>query len=73
MINKKLLIKSIIYRILAFIFMFILCMILTKEIYISIIAGIIEFTFKIILYYLYEIGWKKVTKIIGVGPKKTEE
>lgn len=70
MINKKLIIKTIIYRVLAFIFMFVLCMMLTKEMYISVIAGIAEFVFKMILYYVYEIGWKKIVGMIWIRKKK---
>ena len=69
MINKKILVKSIIYRILAFMFMFGLCLILTEEMYISIIAGIAEMIFKFLLYYLYEVVWKKVSNSIVIKSK----
>ncbi len=64
-LNKKLFIKAVIYRVLAFVFIFLLCLILTKKIHISIIAGVVEFIFKILLYYVYEIFWK--TFIIKKG------
>ncbi len=65
-LNKKLFIKAVIYRVLAFIFIFLLCLILTKKIHISIIAGVVEFIFKILLYYVYEIFWKTFTIKKGV-------
>lgn len=65
-LNKKLFIKAIVYRVLAFIFIFLLCLILTKKIHISIIAGVVEFIFKILLYYVYEIFWKTFTIKKGV-------
>jgi len=65
-LNKKLFIKAVIYRVLAFVFIFLLCLILTKKIHISIIAGVVEFIFKILLYYVYEIFWKTFTNKKGV-------
>ena len=65
-INKELFIKAVIYRVLAFIFIFLMCLILTKKIHISIIAGVVEFVFKILLYYVYEIFWKSFTINKGV-------
>lgn len=73
MINKKLIIKAVIYRILAFVFMFFLCLILTKKIYISVIAAVIEFIAKTVMYYLYEIGWKKLNRMIQITPINPED
>jgi uncharacterized membrane protein len=64
-INKEFLIKSILYRSSAFIFIFLMCLILTKEVHISVIAGIIEFAYKMIFYYIYEVFWKKITEKWG--------
>lgn len=64
MINKSLIVKSMIYRISAFIFIVIVSFILTGKYEISLLIGIIEFAGKLILYYLYEIIWIKIKKMI---------
>lgn len=70
MINKKYLLKAIVFRIFASLLLFLICIIITREIKISIVILITEFILKIVLYYFYEIGWEKITKIFGVRPKK---
>lgn len=64
MINKQLLLKAIIYRIFAFIAIFLISLIIIGKYEISLIIAILEFISKIILYYLYEIMWNKAKKYI---------
>ena len=61
-INKEILAKSIIYRCLAFAFIFIVSMLLTQKIGSSILIGLAEFVCKTAGYYLYEHFWKWVKK-----------
>lgn len=61
-INKKNMIKSVIYRLYAFIITFITAFIVTGNIKLSATIGVIENTFKILTYYWFDILWDKITK-----------
>jgi adenylylsulfate kinase len=62
LINMKNMIKSIIYRIYAFIITFVVAFIVTGNAQLSATIGIIENTFKILSYYWFDIFWDKFTK-----------
>ena len=62
LLDKKLFLKAVIYRICAFCVIFLLSLFITGN---GIIAGaisILELISKLVLYYLYELAWKKFTK-----------
>lgn len=67
-LNKEFLMKSIIYRIIAFILMYIAGYIFTQKVSTSFLIAISEFIIKIICYYFYEVLWKKICKIINMKP-----
>lgn len=58
--NKKLLIKSIIYRVSSVSITFLISLELTKNIEISTIIGITDSLFKIFYYYYFELTWNKI-------------
>ena len=62
LINVKNMVKSIVYRIYAFVITFIVAFIVTGNIELSATIGIIENTFKILTYYWFDIIWDKLTK-----------
>ncbi len=70
LLNKKLLLKSILYRTSATFVIFMISFIITKEITISIAIGISEFIAKILLYYLYELVWKKISNLMKEEKEK---
>ena len=61
-INKKNMLKSVIYRLYAFIITFVVAFIVTGNIELSATIGVIENTFKILTYYWFDILWDKFTK-----------
>lgn len=61
-LNRKLIIKSFIYRIYSFIITFIISFSLIKNINISITLGILESLSKILTYYWFELIYKKFKK-----------
>ena len=58
--DRKLLIKAIIYRIFASVFIFSISFLLTRKMSISFFIAIVEFISKIMLYYVFELIWKKI-------------
>lgn len=65
--DKKILVKAIIYRILAFSVVFGISLLLTGKYDTSFLIGFLSLLVKFILYYVYELVWKKINfkKIIG--------
>jgi uncharacterized membrane protein len=61
-LNKELILKSVIYRILAFIAMYFISLIFTKKMSISLMITIAELIIKAIAYYSYEHLWKWIKK-----------
>lgn len=61
-IDKKNMLKSIIYRFYSFIVTFIVSFILTGDIKLSIMLGVAENIIKIFTYYWFDIMWYKFTK-----------
>lgn len=61
-IDIKNMIKSIVYRVYAFIITFIVAFLVTGNIELSATIGVIENTFKILTYYWFDILWDKFTK-----------
>jgi len=59
---KKNMLKSVIYRLYAFIITFIVSFLVTGNVELSFTIGIIENAFKIITYYWFDILWDKFTK-----------
>jgi len=55
-------IKSIVYRLYSSIVTFIVAYIITKDIQLSIVLGLVENFIKIITYYWFDIIWDKITK-----------
>lgn len=64
MFDKKILVKSILYRTLASIFIAGASFVITEKIEISILMGICDFIGKLIIYYIYEIVYLKLKKHI---------
>lgn len=60
-LDKKQMLKSIIYRVYAFVITFITTFLLTGNLELSITLGILENVFKIITYYWFDIFWNKLT------------
>ena len=61
-IDKKNMIKSIIYRLYSFLVTFIISFIITGNIKLSLVLGFFENFFKIATYYWFDIIWNKLTK-----------
>jgi adenylyl-sulfate kinase len=61
-INKKTAVKSIIYRIYAFVITFLVAFLVTGNLELSATIGIIENVFKILTYYLFDLIWDKFSK-----------
>ena len=59
-IDKNLIIKAIIYRVLAFGGMMIIGYVFTGRIEISLAIAISELVLKSVAYYFYDIFWKKI-------------
>ena len=62
LINKKNLLKSIIYRIYSFVVTFIISYVLTGNIKLSIMLGVVENIVKIATYYWFDNIWDKITR-----------
>jgi adenylyl-sulfate kinase len=62
LINKKNMIKSIIYRLYSFLVTFFVALIITGDAKLSIALGVIENFFKIVTYYWFDVVWDKFTK-----------
>jgi adenylyl-sulfate kinase len=62
LIDKKNMVKSVIYRLYAFVITFIVAFIVTGNVELSATIGVIENTFKILTYYWFDILWDKFTK-----------
>jgi adenylyl-sulfate kinase len=62
LINKKNMIKSVIYRLYSFLVTFFVALIITGDAKLSIALGVIENFFKIITYYWFDVVWDKFTK-----------
>lgn len=62
LISKKNIIKSVIYRLYAFIITFIVALLVTGNVELSATIGVIENFFKIATYYWFDILWDKFTK-----------
>ena len=60
--NKKNMIKSIIYRLYAFVITFTVALFVTGNIELSATIGVVENIFKILTYYWFDIIWDKFTK-----------
>ena len=60
--NQNLIFKTLLYRLLGSILVFFLSYFFTDNMMISIGIGGIEFILKTIMYYVYEIIWKKIEK-----------
>lgn len=63
-LNTRLIIKSILYRLLALFIIFTISFLFTKNALIASVISIIELVTKLILYYLYEILWKNTIEKI---------
>lgn len=61
-LNKKALLKSVIYRIYAFIITFFVTFFITGSVELSFTIGILENTLKIYTYYFFDIMWSKFTQ-----------
>jgi len=61
-IDKKNMLKSVIYRLYAFIITFIVSFLVTGNVELSLTIGVIENVFKILTYYWFDILWDKATK-----------
>lgn len=61
-LDKKQMLKSVVYRIYAFAITFITTFLLTGNLELSITLGILENVFKILTYYWFDILWNKLTK-----------
>jgi uncharacterized membrane protein len=57
--NKRIILKAIIYRVVAFFVVFSISMIITGKYEVAFFIGLLEFVAKIIVYYIYELVWKK--------------
>lgn len=62
MINKKNMIKSIIYRVYSFVITFIVSFIITGNLNLSVAIGLVENFFKIATYYWFDEIWDRITK-----------
>ena len=58
--KKRIIIKSLLYRLLAFIFTFLTTYLFIKNYKLSIGIGIVVELLQTILYYFYEIFWNKI-------------
>lgn len=61
-IDKKNLIKSIIYRVYSFVVTFLIAFVVTGNIKLSITLGLVENILKIATYYWFDVVWDKLTK-----------
>lgn len=61
-INTKNMVKSIIYRVYAFVITFMVAFVVTGNIELSVTIGVIENVFKILTYYWFDVLWDKFTK-----------
>jgi len=61
-IDKKNMIKSIVYRLYSFLVTFVISFLLTGNLNLSITLGLVENFFKIATYYWFDIVWDKFTK-----------
>jgi bifunctional enzyme CysN/CysC len=61
-LDKKQMLKSVVYRVYAFIITFCTTFLLTGDLKLSITLGILENIFKIMTYYWFDILWDKLTK-----------
>lgn len=61
-LDKKQMLKSIVYRVYAFVITFITTFLLTGNLKLSITLGIVENIFKILTYYWFDILWNKLTQ-----------
>lgn len=61
LISKKNIIKSVIYRLYAFIITFVVALLVTGNVELSATIGVIENFFKIATYYWFDILWDKFT------------
>lgn len=62
LINKKNMIKSVIYRLYSFLVTFFVALIITGDAKLSIALGVVENFFKIVTYYWFDVVWDKFTK-----------
>jgi uncharacterized membrane protein len=63
LIDKNLIFKTLLYRLLAAFGIFFISYFFTKKIIVSGFIGGTEFLLKTVLYYLYELFWKKFIKL----------
>lgn len=61
-LNKKQMIKSVVYRIYAFAITFISTLLVSGDVKLSLTVGILENVIKILTYYWFDIFWDKITK-----------
>lgn len=61
-LNKKQLVKSLVYRVYAFVITFVATFLVTGNVALSFTIGILENVFKILTYYWFDIVWEKLTK-----------
>ncbi len=61
MINKKKIVKAIIYRLYSSLITFIISFILTQQFLVSLSIGILDSVIKVFSYYLFEVLWVKFT------------
>lgn len=61
-LDKKQMLKSIVYRVYAFVITFLTTFLLTGNLKLSITLGIVENIFKILTYYWFDIFWNKLTQ-----------
>lgn len=60
-LDKKQMLKSVVYRVYAFIITFLTTFLLTGDLKLSITLGILENVFKIMTYYWFDIIWNRLT------------
>lgn len=60
-LDKKSMLKSVVYRVYAFLITFLTTLLLTGNLELSITLGLVENAFKIITYYWFDIFWNKLT------------
>lgn len=60
MINKKYMLKSIIYRMYAFLVTFFITLFITRDLKISLTIGFMESIIKILTYYWFDVIWEKI-------------
>lgn len=60
LLNKQLFLKAVGYRICAFFVVFVLSLFITGSGWVAGAISVLELLSKLLLYYLYEIAWKKL-------------